>query len=423
MLFEDFASAQSALLWSSFAIAFVLGLVVTKTNFCTMGAVSDVVNIGDSGRMRAWFFAIAVAMLGVVVLEATGITSVDGSFPPYRGSNLVWAENLIGGILFGIGMTFASGCGNKTLIRIGGGNLKSIFVLWVIGVIAYYMVNPFPGSDKTLMSVLFINGTHLRDLAVSLSGPQDLGSLIGGKENAADMRTYIGLGLALLFIIYAVKSADFRKSFDNVLAGFVVGGCIVAGWYVSGTMGVNIDGETSNLRSVVEGWDFIMDDSTGRPAAAASWSTQSFTFINPMGQSLGYGSAGFDYSLLTFGIMSLFGVIAGAFVWSILTRSFRIEWFADAKDFLMHFVGAVLMGFGGVLALGCTIGQGITGTSTLALGSFIALAGIIFGSALTMKIQYYKLCYEEEATFMKSLVASLCDMKMLPNGLRKLEAI
>jgi len=423
MLFEDFASAQSALLWSSFAIAFVMGMVVTKTNFCTMGAVSDLVNIGDSGRMRAWFFAIAIAMLGVVILEATGITTVDGSFPPYRGSSLIWAENLIGGILFGIGMTFGSGCGNKTLIRIGGGNIKSIFVLWVIGIIAYYMVNPFPGSDKTLMSVLFINGTHLRDLAVQLSGPQDLGSMIGGKEGATEMRTYIGLGLALLLIIYAVKSADFRKSFDNVLAGFVVGGCIVAAWYVSGTMGVSIDGETSNLRSVVQGWDFIMDDATGRPASAAVWSTQSFTFINPMGQVLGYGSANFDYSLLTFGIMSLFGVVAGAFVWSILTRSFRLEWFVDAKDFFMHIIGAVLMGFGGVLALGCTIGQGITGTSTLALGSFIALAGIIFGSALTMKIQYYKLCYEEEATFIKSLVASLCDMKMLPNGLRKLEAL
>jgi len=423
MLFEDFASAQSAFLWSSFAIAFVLGMVVTKTNFCTMGAVSDIVNIGDTGRMRAWFFAIAVAMLGVVILEATGTVSVDGSFPPYRGSNLVWAENLLGGILFGIGMTFGSGCGNKTLIRIGGGNIKSIFVLWIIGIIAYYMVNPFPGSDKTLMSVLFINGTHLRDLAVSLSGPQDLGSMIGGKEGAADMRMYIGTALAILLMIYAVKSADFRKSFDNVFAGLVVGGCILAAWYVTGTIGLTLDGEANNLRAVVEGWDFIMDEPDGRPAAAASWSVQSFTFINPMGQSLGYGAENFDYSFLTFGIMSLFGVVAGAFVWSILTRSFRIEWFVDAKDFFMHVIGAVLMGFGGVLALGCTIGQGITGTSTLALGSFIALAGIIFGSALTMKIQYYKLVYEEEATFVKSLVASLCDMKMLPNGLRKLEAV
>jgi len=421
MLFEDFASAQSTFLWATFAIALVMGMLVTKTNFCTMGAVSDLVNIGDTGRMRAWFFAIAIAMLGVTIFEANGIASVDGSFPPYRSSSLVWAENLIGGILFGIGMTYGSGCGNKTLIRIGGGNIKSIFVLLIIGVIAYFMVNPFPGSDKTLMSVLFINGLPLRDLAISLSGPQDLGSMIGGPEGAASMRTYIGAGLGILLLIYVFKSTDFRKSFDNVLGGLAVGAAVLLAWYVTAKIGLSIDGEVNNMRTVVEGWDFIMDDGEGRPATAAAWSVQSFTFINPMGQSLGYASGGFEYSALTFGIMALFGVISGSFIWSIVTRSFRVEWFVDFKDFLNHVFGATLMGFGGVLALGCTIGQGITGVSTLALGSFIALAGIIFGSAITMKIQYYKMCYEEEATFMKAFLSSLVDMKMLPSGMRKLD--
>ena len=421
MLFEDFASAQSAFLWATFAIALIMGAVVTKTNFCTMGAVSDVVNIGDNGRMRAWFFAIAIAMLGVTILEATGTATVDGSFPPYRGSSFVWAENLLGGILFGIGMTFGSGCGNKTLIRIGGGNIKSIFVLAVIGIIAYFMTNPFPGSDKTLMSVLFINGLPLRDLAITLSGPQDLGSMIGGPEGAHDMRMYIGGGLGIFLLFYTIKSANFRTSFDNVLGGLVVGAAVLAAWYVTAKMGVSIDGEDSSLRAVVEGWDFIMDDPEGRPATAAAWSTQSFTFVNPMGQTMGYIAGGFQYSFLTFGIMALLGVISGSFIWSVITRSFRIEWFVDFRDFLNHIFGATLMGFGGVLALGCTIGQGITGVSTLALGSFIALAGIIFGSAITMKIQYYKMCYEEEATFMKALLSSLVDMKMLPSGMRKLE--
>lgn len=423
MLFEDFASAQSFLLWSTFGIALVMGAVVNKTNFCTMGAVSDLVNIGDNGRMRTWLFAIAVAMIGVAIFESLGIASVDGAFPPFRSSTLIWAENLLGGILFGIGMTFGSGCGNKTLIRIGGGNLKSIFVLWVIAVIAYYMVNPFPGTDKTLMSELFIGGLHIRDLAVSLTTPQDLGSMIGGTENAAQMRLWIGLGLGSVLAIYALISTEFRKSFDNVLAGFVVGGAILAAWYISANIGLSLDGETNSLRTVVEGWDFIMDEAEGRPATAAAWSTQSFTFINPMGQSLGYLTSGLDYGLLTFGVMALAGVISGSFLWTVVTRSFRIEWFANTSDFFTHMIGAILMGFGGVLALGCTIGQGITGTSTLALGSMIALAGIIFGSAMTMKIQYYKLVYEEEASFTKALVASLCDMRMLPNGMRKLEAV
>jgi len=144
MTFDSFISAQSFFLWAIFVIALVMGAVVNKTNFCTMGAVSDWVNIGDTGRFRAWLFAIAVALLGVTLLEARGLVDASGAFPPYRGSQFIWAENLLGGILFGIGMTLASGCGNKCLVRIGGGNLKSILVFGVIAVIAYFMVNLSP---------------------------------------------------------------------------------------------------------------------------------------------------------------------------------------------------------------------------------------------------------------------------------------
>ncbi|MBD3609194.1 MAG: YeeE/YedE family protein, partial [Gammaproteobacteria bacterium] len=131
MFFETFAEAQSYMLWATFIIAIIMGAVVNKTNFCTMGAVSDVVNMGDMGRMRAWLLAIAVAILGVVLLESAGMVNADSAFPPYRGSNFVWFENVLGGIIFGVGMTLASGCGNKTLIRIGGGNIKSIVVLLI----------------------------------------------------------------------------------------------------------------------------------------------------------------------------------------------------------------------------------------------------------------------------------------------------
>ena len=128
MNFDNFFTAQSSFLWAAFGLALVMGAVVNKTNFCTMGAVSDMVNIGDSGRFRAWLLAIAVALLGVTLLEPLGMVNVDGSFPPYRGGELLWVENLLGGLMFGIGMTLASGCGNKCLIRIGGGNIKSIIV-------------------------------------------------------------------------------------------------------------------------------------------------------------------------------------------------------------------------------------------------------------------------------------------------------
>lgn len=427
MLFENFASAQSFLLWSTFGVALFMGAVVNKTNFCTMGAVSDLVNIGDNGRMRAWLFALAVAMIGVAIFESQGIASVDGSFPPYRANTLIWAENLLGGILFGIGMTFGSGCGNKTLVRIGGGNIKSIFVLAIIALIAYYMINPLPAmpginpkGDATLMSLLFFG--WIRPLAINLQGPQDLGSMIGGAEGAASMRLWIGLGLGAVLAVYAFLSEEFRK-FDNVLAGLVVGGAVLAAWYISSNVAVQLGDDTLSLRAVVQDWGFLMDGPEGRPVSASAWSTQSFTFINPMGQTLGYTASGFDYRLLTFGVMSLLGVISGSFLWSLLSRRFRIEWFVDFKDFYNHAVGGILMGFGGVLAVGCTIGQAVTGASTLALGSFIAFAGIVFGSAMTMKVQYYKLVYEEEATLFKAIVTSLVDFRMLPSGLRKLDAI
>lgn len=421
MIFEDFNSAHQILMGSVFLIALILGMVVNKTNFCTMGAVSDMVNIGDWGRMRAWGVAIAVALLGVTLFETMGYVNADAAFPPYRGSSLMWAENILGGLLFGIGMTLASGCGNKTLIRIGGGNIKSIVVLLIIGVIAYFMVNPFPGSDATLMSVLFYD--WIRPLSISLTGPQDLGSLISA-ENAGDVRLVAGLLIAALLMIWAFKSQDYRRSFDNVFGGVMVGVLVVGFWFVSSSVKVDVpdEGEYS-LFSYYQEWDMLAESEEGKPAAGRPLSAQSFTFINPMGQTLGYASSGLESALLTLGIMALLGVVAGSFIWSLLTKGFRVEWFQSFKDFSNHFIGAILMGFGGVLAMGCTIGQGITGISTLAAGSFLTFFAIVFGSALTMKINYYQLVYEEEATFVKSLVASLADMKLLPNGLRKLESV
>ena len=420
MSFTSFFEAQSVFLWSTFVIAAVMGAVVNKTNFCTMGAVSDWVNMGDMGRIRAWLFAIAIAIIGVTVLETMGLANPGDAFPPYRGASLVWAENLLGGILFGIGMTLASGCGNKTLIRIGGGNIKSIMVLLVIAVIAYYMVNPFPDSDKTLFTVLFYD--WIRPLAIDTGKAQDLGTLIS-PQNAQTARLIIGSVLAIAILIFVLKSSEFRSNFDNVLGGLIVGVAVVGAWYVTSVVQIDLDGEHYSLRGYAQQWDFLADSSVGKPADTRPLSPQSFTFINPMGQTLGYAAAGFKSTFLTFGVMALLGVIAGSFLWSLVTRSFRIEWFASARDFVTHLIGAILMGFGGVLAMGCTIGQGITGVSTLAVGSFIALVAIVFGSALTMKIQYYKLVYEEEASFMKALVTSLVDMKLLPGGLRKLEAV
>lgn len=401
----EFTFTQQVLLWS-FGIAAVMGAVVNKTNFCTMGAVSDLVNIGDTGRFRAWLFAIAIALLGVAALETFAGISLDSSLPPYRTANFAWLRYIVGGVIFGVGMTLGSGCANKTLVRIGGGNLKSIIVLLAGATTAYFMTNPlYPGTDQTLYSLLFLQ--PVQATTIQLPTGQDLGSIlasVGGVTNVETTRLLVGIGVAAVLLFVVFRSADFRK-FDNILGGAAIGLAVVGGWFVTaGTLG-------QQWASEVEWLD-------QRPIDVGA---QSFTFVNPMGETLSLALTP-KMLLVSFGVAALAGVIIGSLVYSVVTKNFRLEWFKSARDFFNHLMGGALMGIGGVLAMGCTIGQGVTGVSTMAVGSLLAFGSIVLGSALTMKINYYRLVYEDEASFGKALISSLVDMHLLPSGLRKLDA-
>ncbi|RMG59399.1 MAG: YeeE/YedE family protein [Gammaproteobacteria bacterium] len=395
-----------------FGIAAIMGAVANKTNFCTMGAVSDWVNMGDTGRLRAWMFAMALAIIGVLLLQWSGRVAPDlavsgsDSFPPYRTPMFAWPRYVLGGLLFGIGMTLGSGCGNKTFLRIGAGNLKSVVVLVMMAIFAYlmmytdFMATVFLSWMQPLFIDLSAQGIHSQSV-------DDLLAAAAGLENPMTLRYAIGGLLALLVVIWALRSEDFRGRFDNILGGTVVGLAIVGGWYVTaGPMG----------QSWLEEAEFM--DQPPLHAAA-----QSYTFVSPSGDLIHWGAGSFSTLLVSFGMMAAAGVLVGSFVYAVVFRKFRIEWFSSGKDFLRHAIGGMLMGLGGVLGMGCTFGQGITGASTLALGSFIDLAFIILGSALTMKVEYYKLVYEDEASFGKALISALADLRLVPNSLRKLEAV
>ncbi len=421
MIFEEFGAAHYTVLIVIFITALVMGLVANKTNFCTMGAVSDLVNMNDSGRMRAWLLAATVALVGVTLLESTSMTSVDDTLPPYRSPSFAWLEYILGGLMFGVGMTLGSGCGNKTLVRIGGGNLKSLIVLAAIAIFAYLMVNPIPGTSETLYSLLFYSWTSPATL--SLATQQDLGAILanytGSNKSTARLVLGILIAVILLFIIY--RSKDFRHNRDNNLGGIVIGLAVIIAWYsTSSLVTVDTDGEFMDWASYasISNWDMMEDSPDSRPRDVA---VQSYTFINPIGQTVRYGINGFEPTLLTFGVVAVIGVILGSLAWSLIMRNFRLEWFAYLKDFVNHLIGGVLMGTGGILALGCTIGQAVTGFSTLAVGSILAFASIVAGSAMTMKIQYYKILYENEATFIKAFITALVDFKVLPQKMRKLE--
>ncbi|TNF33989.1 MAG: YeeE/YedE family protein, partial [Gammaproteobacteria bacterium] len=212
--------------------------------------------------------------------------------------------------------------------------------------------------------------------------------------------------IALIMLVWVFLKQEFRGSFDNILGGAVIGGMIVLGWYFT-------------AGSTGQEWLSEIEWAEVRPHAAGA---QSFTFVAPSGQLYNYFIAEMRPNLITFALMGALGVFVGSLAWALISRSFRFEWFSSFGDFLRHAIGAVLMGIGGVLAMGCTIGQGVTGVSTLSLGSFMALISIIFGCAITMKIQYYKMIHEQEATFAKSLISALVDFKLLPASMRKLES-
>ncbi len=371
------------LLWA-FALAFVFGAIANKANFCTMGAVSDWINIGDLSRMRSWMLAIATAIIGVGILEYLGMidlaltASNETSNPPYRSPVFIWPRHLLGGLMFGIGMTLASGCGNKTLVRIGEGNLKSLIVLLVMAIAAWWMLFTNLSYLGFLQWMLPVSiDFSLRDIP-----GQDITAVLFGLASV-ELTASHGLVIALLagipLLIWIMWSRDFRRNLELVSAGLVIGLLVVIGWYVTaGPGGITL----------LEELEF-MDQ---RPFFTGA---QSLTFIGPTGHLAQYLKEGFASVFLTFGVATILGVVIGSFLYTVIFRKVRIEWFASWNDFLMHIAGGLLMGIGGVLAMGCTIGQGISGVSTLALGSILSIVSIIAGSAATMKYQYYRMMRED----------------------------
>ena len=360
---ENPASLASAVAWGAFALAFVFGAVAHKTNFCTMGAVSDWVNMGDTSRMRMWLLAIGVAVLGANALHLLGVVDLSKSI--YASSNFTWLSYLVGGFLFGVGMTLGSGCGSKTLIRIGGGNLKSVVVFLVAGIAAYMTLRGILGAFRVGV---------LEKASTTLTTGQDLPSLLGISK--LWLAVIVGGGL----IGWAYSSRQFRADFDNTLGGVVTGLVVVGGWYVSGHLG-HLAEHPQTLDEAFVGTN------TGRMEA--------FSFVAPLAWSLEYLMLWTDKTrIVTYGIASVAGVILGSFAYALAARKFRWEGFRDAEDTGMHMIGGLLMGFGGITALGCTIGQGISGFSTLALGSIMTFLAIVAGAAATMKWQYWRMTRE-----------------------------
>lgn len=364
---SDLPGLVQQVLWASFALAVAFGAIAQRTHFCTMGAVADIVNIGDWSRMRMWALAAGVAMLGFNAM--VGLGWIEAKATVYAAPRFIWLSNALGGLLFGVGMVLASGCGSKTLVRVGGGNLKAVVTFLVMGLAAY----------ATMRGITAVARVATVDtVGPTLTAGQDLPSLLAPMAGApkATLALLLGGGLGLALVVFALSRPEGRSA-DVLLGGLGIGAIVAAVWWVSGRLGF-IPEHPQTLEPTFLGTN--------------SRSMESLSFVAPIAYTLDWLILFSDKSkVLTLGIVTTVGVVLGSMAMSLATRSFRWEGFGNVEDTANHLVGATLMGIGGVTAMGCTIGQGLSGLSTLALGSFVALAGIMAGAVLGLRWQVWRL--------------------------------
>ena len=352
--------------WAGFALAFVFGLAAARTNFCTMGALSDIVNMGSWARMRTWMLAVAVAILGTALLAASGQVDLAKSVP--QRPMLPWLSLLVGGALFGVGMTIAGGCANRNLVRLGGGSIRSLVVLTFVAIASYMALKGLFAQWRSS----WLDPVRV-DLAAYGWTDSSLAMAVG-RFTGLSARTALAVTAAAVvagLLVFVFRDRRYRGNGRQIVGAVLMGAVVAAGWYVTGHLGYGENPDT--LETVYH--------------ATNTRTLESLSFVAPLAYSLELLLLWTDKSLHpSFGIALVLGTIAGSAVHAVTSRTFRWEGFASLADLRNQIVGAVLMGAGGVTALGCTIGQGLTGLSTLSLGSVLAVAGIVAGSVVTLKV-------------------------------------
>lgn len=346
-----------------FALALAWGVLLQRSHFCTMGAISDVVLMGDSTRLRQWVLAIAVSMAGFGGMSWLGWISPLNTI--YATPSLNWLSLCLGGMLFGVGMVLASGCVSKSLVRLGGGNLKSLLVLISAGIFALAAMRGLP-------AVWRVNALDVWRIEMA-PGPfagQWLSAGLGWPLKTSIGALSLGVALALLWWVF--RDRQFRR-FSQMGPGLGTAAVVLGVWWVSGVFGF-VPEHPETLEPV-----FL---------ATASSRMESLSFTAPVAY---WGDAFMYYSdggkRLNLGMVLALGVFLGAFASARAQGAFRWEGFTQTPDLVRHLLGGALMGLGGVMAMGCSIGQGLSGLSTLSVGSLLAVAGIAMGAVLTLRVQ------------------------------------
>ena len=346
-------SAAFYIAWGGLLIGIAFGFIVYRTNFCTMGSISDILSFGDWNRFRSWLLAIAIAILGVWGVELLGIA--DMTLSMYQAPAFGWGANIAGGLIFGFGMVFSGGCISRNLVRAGGGDLRSIMVLVITGIFGYMTIGGLLGPLR-----IGIFQPLTADLTQAGIDDQSIGAVFSGLSGmSADAATTAStLIIAAALLVFCFKSPGFRASGRNMIAGFGIGLCVVLGWVLTGLA-----------------YDEFADNPT----------LISLSFVRPVGDSIDYLMRYTALGAPGFGVVTVAGALIGGFLGALSMGRLHLTTFADQSDSIRNMFGAALMGIGGVLALGCTVGQGLTGVSTLAVGSVITFVFIVLGGIAGVK--------------------------------------
>jgi uncharacterized membrane protein YedE/YeeE len=337
------------LLLGGLVLGFAFGALVQARHFCIMGAIADLVLFGSARRLRVWLLAIATAILGTQLSAAAGLVPLAES--GHLAPRLALGPALLGGLLFGFGMVLTGGCASRSLVRAASGSLKSLVVLLVMGLAAWTaslgLLAPAHGLVRELGTVPLAGGEAAQALWRPLSA---LGL------DAGPARLLAALALAGGLLAFVLADPRLRASRVDLATGAVLGLLVVAAWLATG---------------------WLAADPFEPPAPG------SLSYVGPVAQSLALVATGGTSA--PFGPALVVGTLLGAAALAPFAGGFRLEGFVSGADLARHLVGAALMGVGGAVAMGCTIGQGLSGLSTLSATSLVATLAIVAGAAWALR--------------------------------------
>ncbi len=335
-------------------IGIVFGFVVYRTNYCAMGAISDIDTFGDYRRFRSWILAAATAMIGAWYIQSIAVVDLSSSI--YLTTNFNIVASITGGLMFGYGMVFSGGCVTKNIVRFGAGDLRSAINLIVVGIFAYMTIGGILGLVRTTALGPFV--IDLADQGLETQSVGSIISLVTGSD-VQSTNTIAMIVIALAIVLWCFKDKGFRTSPVHIASGILIGLCVIAAWFLTGLA-------TDELAEVVV-------------------PVSSISFVRPTGDTLEYLMRFTALGAPSIGVVIFFGTLVGSFIGALTMGRLKLTTFADPNDTKRNLFGAALMGIGGVLALGCTVGQAISGVSTLAVGSMIVFASIVAGCFFGIK--------------------------------------